>query len=228
MDDAPARGSGVGGGAYGGRVPSPRSPEQNPTETDSPGPNPPARPEVEIRRSARRRKTVSARWEGERVVVLMPAGLPAREEARLVDEMVGKLRRSRRRASGAMGDSELGERAAALDRRWLGGRGRPTSVRWVPSMTTRWGSASYDSREIRISEALREVPGYVLDYVLVHELAHLAVPGGHHAEFWEAVRGYPRTERAMGFLEAHARVLGRSPGDGGVDGEGDHDLVDGD
>jgi predicted metal-dependent hydrolase len=40
----------------------------------------------------------------------------------------------------------------------------------------------------------------VLDYVLVHELAHLLVPG-HGAEFWKWVRRYPKTERAVGYLE---------------------------
>ena len=80
------------------------------------------------------------------------------------------------------------------------------------------------------------MPAYVLDYVVVHELAHLVVPGGHPPEFWEAVRGYPRTERAMGYLEAYSRVL-RSwagsdapggAGEPGVGGEGVGDLVEGD
>ena len=164
---------------------------------------------------------MAARWEGRTAVVMVPAGLPDAEERRLVEEMVAKLRSSHRRGTRALGDAELAERAAALDRRWLGGRARPSSVRWVGTMTTRWGSATYDTREIRISEALRDVPAYVLDYVLVHELAHLAVPGGHHAAFWEAVRVFPRTERAMGFLQAYSRVLGPRTG------REEDELVDG-
>jgi hypothetical protein len=40
----------------------------------------------------------------------------------------------------------------------------------------------------------------VRDYVLVHELAHLLVPG-HGPDFWSLVQRYPRTERARGYLD---------------------------
>ena len=192
---------------------------------------------IEIRRSTRRKRTVSARREGEAVVVLMPAGLPRAEERRLVADMLARLRRSRGRAGSRASDADLMRRATDLSARWLGGRPRPASVRWVGAMSTRWASCSPDTREIRISEALREVPAYVLDYVLVHELAHLVVPGGHPPEFWATVRAYPRTERAMGYLEAYARVLragtgagpsggaGEGPETGRGDGEGPGDLV---
>lgn len=170
------------------------------------------------------------------MVVLMPAGLPRTEERRLVTDMLARLARSGRRKGRAVSDADLMRRAAELSSRWLEGRARPTSVRWVPAMTTRWASCSPDSGEIRISETLRDVPAYVLDYVVVHELAHLVVPGGHPPEFWEAVRRFPRTERAMGYLEAYSRVLrtGSGPGvagDGGEsdgDAEGVGDLVEGD
>ena len=127
-------------------------------------------------------------------------------------------------------------RASGLSDRWVEGRPRPSSVRWVPSMTTRWASCSPASGEIRISEALRDVPAYVLDYVLVHELAHLVVSGGHPPEFWEVVRRFPRAERAMGYLEAYSRVLrGAAGAPGGAEnargdgaGEGVGDLIEGD
>jgi predicted metal-dependent hydrolase len=44
------------------------------------------------------------------------------------------------------------------------------------------------------------MPTYVLDYVLLHELTHLLVPG-HGDEFWDWVGRYELTERARGFLE---------------------------
>ena len=144
------------------------------------------------------------------MVVLMPAGLPETEERRLISEMLVKLARSRGRRGARTTDAALMERAQALSRQWLGGRAVPESVRWVPTMTTRWASCSPGSREIRISESLRDVPAYVLDYVLVHELAHLVVPGGHPPEFWELVRTFPRTERAMGDISGGARRRLRS------------------
>jgi len=54
---------------------------------------------------------------------------------------------------------------------------------------------------IRISNRLAAEPGWVLDYVIVHELAHLLVPG-HGPEFRALVDRYPRAERARGFLMA--------------------------
>ena len=168
--------------------------------------------------------------------MLMPAGLPRAEERRLITDMLARLARSGRRRRNTTSDADLMRRATELSDRWLDGRARPASVRWVAAMTTRWASCSPDSREIRISETLREVPTYVLDYVVVHELAHLVVPGGHPPEFWKVVHRYPRTERAMGFLEAYSRVLRpgagteTSGGGGGPDdaGEGVGDLVEGD
>lgn len=167
-----------------------------------------AAPVVEIRRSARRRRTVSARREGETVVVLMPAGLSAQQESELVAEMIEKLERADRRSArrSARSDDELVRRTTELSVQWLDGRARPSSVRWVPPMRTRWASCTPSNRTIRVSELLRGVPPYVLDYVLVHELAHLLVPGGHTPQFWEQVRRYPRTERALGYLEAYAAV----------------------
>jgi hypothetical protein len=48
---------------------------------------------------------------------------------------------------------------------------------------------------------LASEPGWVLDYVIVHELAHLDVPR-HGPAFWSIVNRYPRAERARGFLMA--------------------------
>ncbi len=176
------------------------------TVEQSSGPGP-----LEIRRSARRRRTVSARREGDKTVVLMPAGLSAAEEQRLIDQVLGRLERSEQRAAAraTLSDADLERRAAALSQRWLGGRARPSSVRWVPEMRTRWGSATPATGTIRISAAVAEFPDYVLDYLLVHELAHLVVPGGHTRRFWAAVERFPRTERARGYLEARAHAAGR-------------------
>lgn len=159
------------------------------------------------------------------MVVLMPAGLPRSEELRLIADMLSRLRRPGRRPGVRTSDEDLMRRASALSAKWLRGRAKPSSVRWVPAMTTRWASCSPGSGEIRISEALRDVPAYVLEYVVVHELAHLIVPGGHPPQFWEEVRRYPRTERAMGYLEAYARVLKPGPEGDSADGEKVGDLI---
>ena len=52
----------------------------------------------------------------------------------------------------------------------------------------------------------------MVDYVLLHELAHLIEPG-HSKRFWHWVDQYPRSERAQGYLEgvAHAIAMDLAP-----------------
>jgi predicted metal-dependent hydrolase len=181
-------------------------------------------PLVEIVRSRKRRRTVSARRDGDRIVVLVPAGLPRAQEQSLVAEMVARL--ARREARSQTGDVELSRRAAVLSERFLDGRARPSSVRWVTNQNTRWGSCTPAEGTIRLSHKLQQMPTWVADYVLVHELAHLLV-AGHGPRFWQLVEAYPRTERARGFLEGVALTAGLdlSPDADSDDPAEDADLV---
>jgi len=162
-------------------------------------------PAIEVRRSARRRRTVSAYRDGDRTVVLIPARFSKAEERRWVTEMLARLQaRELRRVRGPRrSDAALLARARHLSVTLLDGRPQPASVRWVSNMASRWGSCTATDGTIRMSSRLREMPGWVLDYVLVHELVHLQVPG-HGADFWALVRRYPRAERARGYLEGVA------------------------
>ena len=93
----------------------------------------------------------------------------------------------------------------------------PTSVRWSTNQGRRWGSCTPSDGTIRISDRVRGMPRWVLDYVLLHELAHL-LHAGHGPEFWAELDAYPRTLRARGFLEGYAYAAergapaGRRPG----------------
>lgn len=157
----------------------------------------PEQPEVEVRRSKRRRRTVSAYRDGQRIVVLIPASFTAADEAEWVERMVARVERSEE--PDVPTDEELRRRAQRLSDRYLGGLAEPESVRWVSNQTTRWGSCTVGDRTIRLSERLQRMPGWVLDYVIVHELAHLLEPG-HDAAFWGWVDRYPRAEKAQGYL----------------------------
>lgn len=160
-------------------------------------------PQVEIRRSARRRRTVQARWEDGRVVVLLPEGLDAAEERRIVESLVAKLARQQTRRSTGRSDEWLARRAVELARRHLdpvvGRPVRPAGVRWVSNMRTRWGSCTVQSGQIRISDVLAEAPEHVVECVLVHELAHLVV-AGHDARFRRLEASHPRLAEANAWL----------------------------
>ena len=81
----------------------------------------------------------------------------------------------------------------------------------------RWGSCTPSTGTIRLSDRLREMPSYVVDYVLVHELVHLLVPG-HGPDFWALVARYPLTERARGFLDGVSATAGLDIRDDDEDG----------
>jgi predicted metal-dependent hydrolase len=155
-------------------------------------------PEVEVRRSKRRRRTVSAYRDGDRIVVMIPASLSRKEEAEWVQTKVARLERSERRRRPS--DDTLLQRALGLNDRYLGGLATPESVRWVENQQSRWGSCTPGDRTIRLSARLQGMPSWVIDYVLVHELAHLLEPG-HDERFWAWVNRFPRAEQAKGYLQ---------------------------
>ena len=168
---------------------------------------------VEVRRSARRTRTVAAFWENGTAVVAIPARFTAAQESEWVHRMLARLQRQgeRRGAAGRKrpaSDAALAGHAASLSRRYLAGRAVPTSVRWVSNQNSRWGSATPADGTIRLSDKLRPMPQWVIDYVLLHELAHLLV-AGHNAAFWQLLEAYPDTQRAKAFLEGVSYATAR-------------------
>jgi predicted metal-dependent hydrolase len=155
-------------------------------------------PKVEVRRSRRRRRTVSAYRDGDTVVVLMPAHIPLKDQDQWVDEMVRRLDRSERRRRPT--DEALQRRAHVLMRKYLPRDVSIASVRWVTNQNARWGSCTPVDRTIRLSHRMQSMPQYVIDYVLLHELAHLIV-ADHGPAFQELMLAYPQAERARGYLE---------------------------
>jgi predicted metal-dependent hydrolase len=167
---------------------------------------------VRVVRSARRTRTVSAAWRDGAAVVSVPARLTRHEEEEWVVTMTARLRQGRdraRRGGGRHADEDLMLRAGTLSRRFLDGRAQPVSVRWVGNQRSRWGSATPEEGTIRLSDRLREMPEWVQDYVLVHELAHLAEPGGHGPKFRALEARYPRTPEAKAYLEGVSFAMNR-------------------
>jgi predicted metal-dependent hydrolase len=164
-------------------------------------------PEVIVRVSSRRRKTSEAKWVEGRIIVLLPAHLDHESRQKTTDWLVQRL--LTRHGLSVTDDDALLARAIELSERYLVGA-RPAAVRWVTNQTARWGSCSWYSGEIRISHRLRAVPEWVLDSVLVHELAHLSYPD-HSPAFHRLAAGYPRHDEAGTFLAGYGLGLSRPP-----------------
>jgi predicted metal-dependent hydrolase len=160
-------------------------------------------PEIEIRASARRRKTGVAFWEGGRVVVVVPERMSRAAREVFADQLVTHLlkRTGRRHAS----DAGLEARAGVLADEYLEGV-RPSSIRWSSRQQRRWGSCSLHSREIRIAARLQTVPEWVLDGVIVHELTHL-LEAGHTPRFYAIANRYPRQAEAHAYLDGFGHGL---------------------
>ncbi|GAB4559288.1 MAG: M48 family metallopeptidase [Anaerolineae bacterium] len=158
---------------------------------------------VIIKRSARRKKTVSARLVDDHIEILAPADIPEAELHEIIRDLrsrlLKKIERSRLNEDNA--DGRLEERARQLNKRYFNNRLKWRSIRYVSNMKRRFGSCSPSTGDIRISDRTARFPQWVQDYVLIHELAHLVEPN-HSKAFWKPVNRYPLTERARGFLIA--------------------------
>ena len=82
--------------------------------------------------------------------------------------------------------ARLAEKLSALVAHWTAAMGE-APVHWdIRRMKSRWGSCTARSRALRFNLHLVRVPERCIEYVVVHELAHLKVQN-HSAAFWERV-----------------------------------------
>lgn len=147
---------------------------------------------IDIVRSPKRRRTADARRKGDRIEVRVPASMLAEEVARYVEDLVSRLRRKEQRVP-------LQQRAAELAERY--GLPEPVSIEWYDRSSSQWASCTPILGTIRLSSAAEEFPQWVVDYLIIHELAHFVRPG-HDRTFWRLVNRYRMAERARGFLIA--------------------------
>ena len=150
--------------------------------------------EVDVIRSAKRRKTAQARLVAGRLEVRIPARSSKAEERRLVEVF-----RRRYEQAGSSSSVDLTARARALAKRY--DLPVPTEIRWVTNQAHRWGSCTPSTGVIRISDRMTSFPPWVVDHVIVHELAHL-VERRHGPAFHALANRYPLAERAEGYLLA--------------------------
>lgn len=156
---------------------------------------------IEIIRSRKRKKTVSARIKDGKFVVRVPAFASDRELQPIIDKLYKQAQKKESRRRTPQSDAELEKRAQALNKKYFDGRLKWQSIRYVTNQNKRFGSCTPSRGTIRLSDRLATMPAFVRDYVIVHEIAHLE-QANHGPHFWALVNQYPLTERARGYLMA--------------------------
>lgn len=152
---------------------------------------------VEIRVSTRRRKSAQAHLEAGKVVVVVPAAMSVKDREEVAARLALKvLDHSKAKRIGT--DRDLERRAHQLGDRYLDGV-RPASIRWVENQARRWGSCTPSTGAVRLSTRLQSMPEWVLNAVIVHELAHL-LEASHSPAFRELAGRYPRHAEADAYL----------------------------
>jgi hypothetical protein len=149
---------------------------------------------IELRRGTSRRRMVEGVLRGDTLVVTYPPRLSRADVMPIAHELRERMERRLDREA-----IDLVARTRRLARTY--GFPQPTRVEWSDRQQGRWGSCTPADGSIRVSSRLATYPLWVLDYVLVHELAHLEHPD-HSPAFHEAVARFPKAERAIGFLIA--------------------------
>lgn len=166
---------------------------------------------LEVIRSRKRKRTISAEIRQGVLVVRAPASMTDAELAPHIEALRRRLEKQARKLNAPRSDAELTGLAEELNRKYFDGALTWQSIRYVANMQKRYGSCTPSRGTIRISDRLAKMPKWVLEYVLVHELAHL-VEANHGKAFWELVNRFPLAERARGYLMAVG--LDNEAGDG--------------
>ncbi|QIK73288.1 M48 family metallopeptidase [Propioniciclava coleopterorum] len=170
--------------------------------------------DYEVRPSRRRTRTMTAFREEGRLVVVVPEHMTARQRRDLIPGLVERYLSKEARQRPPRADQEITQRAVELYQAYIAGhtdQPEPTiGARWVSNMASRWASCTPTSGEIRVSDRLQAMPSWVLDYVLLHEVAHL-VEREHNDRFWQLVHAHAESQRARGFLEGVDYVRRHQP-----------------
>jgi predicted metal-dependent hydrolase len=132
------------------------------------------------------------RLDGDRVVVTTPAHLPESERQSVIERVLTRW---------------FGQRAAELlDARtkyWAAVTALEPRRVLIRNQRRRWASCSADGT-LRFNWRLVMAPPDLVDYVVIHELAHLRVPN-HSRAFWQEVERFVPDHRAR---RARLRALG--------------------
>ncbi len=156
--------------------------------------------EIKITRSPKRKRTISAQLNKGVLSVKAPAGISDEDLEKTILKLKKRIiNRELKRELNSKKD--LKETAERLNRKYFGGRLKIDSIEYSTNQNKRFGCCNLKTGKILLSHRLADMPDWVRDYVIVHELAHLIIPN-HSRAFQELVAKYSRKERAIGYLMA--------------------------
>ena len=113
----------------------------------------------------------SVRVSRSAIVAKVPEGI---DESMLQKKLLAAAERALKQEA----DELLSGRLVAISRRY----GLPYSGLKIRKLTSRWGSCS-SKKQISLSYFLVQLPNELIDYVILHELAH-TIHHNHSSQFW--------------------------------------------
>lgn len=153
---------------------------------------------IDIIRSKARRKTIQAKLTEEKKIRVLA---PYRAEEEFILNFIKKTVKKFSLKESISGKGEdLQNRAEMLKKKYVPSAPDFT-ISYSESLRTTWGKCFTGRKEIILNPKLSKFPLWVVDMVIIHELAHLIHPN-HGKEFRALVSKYRLKERATGYLYA--------------------------
>ena len=156
--------------------------------------------EIQIIRSPKRKRSISARMVGDVMRVNAPAHMPEPTLQEIVNKFQRRFERRKLRKELNLKENLLNV-YSRLNKKYFEGKISVKSIEYATDQTRKWGVCNSRNKAIRISHRLAAMPQWVRDYVVVHEMAHILQPN-HSPDFWNLVERYELSERARGYLIA--------------------------
>ena len=155
---------------------------------------------IEVIRSNKRIRTISARLKNGVMYVNAPTDTSEKYLQKVIEKFKNSFARKAKRRE-LDSTQNLKDVAEKLNSKYFEGKLNITSIEYSTNQSSRFGCCNVKTGRILISHRLAQMPAWVRDYVIVHELAHLIV-ANHGKAFHELMARYKLGERAKGYLMA--------------------------
>lgn len=155
--------------------------------------------DIEVIKSDKRKKTVHAKIIDEKLQIFLPSTISKKEENYWIEKMKKRCMNKRKKQL-LNTNSKLREYAEEINKKFFEGK-LEFDIEFVTNQNTRFGSCTSENKTIRISDKISDMPKWVQNYIILHEMTHL-IYRDHSDNFWKKVNEYKYSERAKGFLIA--------------------------